>query len=417
MRANHVSANRFLGLRWFVLAILLVVALGDAYAAGKVRVTPQSNRWHRGGQNADGSTRWVQDAEFNATWDKWLGEASAGGGVAAASEYIKSSGPLSSSTIGSMGRKALRGGVYGAAVALAVEGVIDGAGWAIKELQDQVVEPGTPQEELKPNAWCFTTQGGVQRCANAPGLMTASAHLANSAEFSQPCVSSVSKNEGYYWCKRIADGAQINVIIDSPRTMPVTGWPSSYVNANPSTDDVPVSDEQLGDAIRKDPQLVNALLTDPRTGRPVVTPELQQMMDDIKKQIEQREDIPSSEPSPAPDLEDDTAKDDGSPWPSFCGWATAVCDFIDWFKDGDGEDVALPEKELEIQPSQWSSGIGGGSCPVAESVTVSVLGTSADVSFDLQPLCRMASELRPFLIAISMMVAVLIIAGVRRSAA
>jgi hypothetical protein len=419
MCRNSRAIHHVLGLRWFVLAFLLVAALGDVYAAGKVRVTPQSNRWHRQGQNADGSTRWVQDAEFNATWDKWLGEASAGGGVAAASEYIKSGGPLSSSTIGSMGRKALRGGVYGAAVALAVEGVIDGAGWAIKELQDQVVEPGTPQEELGESAWCFFgTNGRPSRCASAPGLLTASANLIDPSAYAQPCTAKYSPewDRAFYSCVRISDGVTLVVNSDLRVTRPITGWPVG-VNDNPGTDDKPISDDQLGDAIRKDPQLVNALLTDPRTGRPVMTPELQQMMDDIKKQIEQREGIPGSEPTPAPDMEDDTAKDDGSPWPSFCGWATAVCDFIDWVKTDD-PDTQKPEVPWEEEKpadfdQKWSSGLGGGSCPPPISVSVPVPGGSVGIEFSYEFLCQFATILRPLVIAMAAIMAAVIVAGVR----
>ena len=416
MRANHVSANHLLGLRWFVLAFLLVVALGDAFAAGKVRVTPQSNQWHRQGQNADGSTRWAQKAEFNAFWEKNLADAGVGGGVAAASEFFTSTGPISSSTLGSMGRKAIRGGVYGTAVALAVEGIIDGAGWAIGELKDQVIDPGT-KEQLQGHGWCKgtvcapTIDGLVPFLQKNnppydPSVVTRWIAIEDSPTAGRVCA--LVKPE-------LGGGCAVSISVGLV-TRPTLGW-DGFTNVSPGTDSGPVSDEQLGDAIRPHPDVVNSLLTDPRTGRPVMTPELQQMMDDIKQQIEQREGMPGSDPSPAPDMEDDTAKDDGSPWPSFCGWATVVCEFIDWFKDDNSEDVALPEEELEIQPSQWSSGIGGGSCPVAESVTVSVLGTSGDVSFDWQPLCRMASELRPFLIAISTMVAALIIAGVRRSAA
>ncbi|GEM_PF-6616169 len=365
------------------------------------------------GQNADGSTRWATKTE----WAAWFDSQMAGSAAAGAAEYATTTGALSSSTIGGLARKAIRGGVYGAAIGLAVEGVLDGAGWAIKELQDQVVVPGIPQEELKPSAWCFTTQGGVQRCANSPGVMTASAHLANSSEFSQPCTASVINNSGYYYCKRIGDGVQILTIIDGPRTMPVTGWPVSYVNANPSTDDVPVSDEQLGDAIKQRPEVVDSLLTDPRTGRPVMTPELQQQGDDLKKRLEEREGYDPSDPSTVPDLEDDTVKDDGSPWPSFCGWATAVCEFITWFKADDAEtespEVPWEEESPADYEQSWSSGLGGGSCPSAVTFTVALGGQSASPEFSFDGLCRFATMMRPVIIALASIIAGFIIAGVR----
>lgn len=408
MRANHVSANRFLGLKWFVLAALLAGVVASVYAAGKVRVAPQSSGYVRMGQNADGSTIWGTKTE----WAAWFEKQMANGSAVAATEYATTTGAISSSTLGGMARKAIRGGVYGAAVAMAVEGIIDGAGWAIGELKDQVMDPGTKQP-LEGEGWCR-----MQFCA--PTTQGITSYIQSQYLQADPPIvrwEFVYDNEdagrvnGY-----MANGVHQVMEFVGRRVKPVGGW-DGYTNVAPGTDAGPVSDERLGDAIRPHPDVVSSLLTDPRTDRPVMTPELQQQGDKLKQDLEQREGIPSSDPLPLPDLEDDAAKDDGSPWPSFCGWATVVCDFIDWFKDGDGEDVALPEKELEIQPSQWSSGISGGSCPAAEAVTVGVAGVSGDISFDWQPLCTLATSLRPFLIAICMMVAAFIVAGVRKSAA
>ena len=413
MRRNSRAVHQLFRLRWLLAAFLLTAVVASVYAAGKVSVAPQSIRYVRDGKNADGSTRWITYAEWAARFDSQM----AGNAAAGAVEYATTSGTLSSSTIGGLARKAIRGGVYGVAIGLVVDGVLDGAGWAIKELQDQVVVPGTPKEELKPNAWCFTTEGGVVRCANAPGLMTASAHLANFAAFSQPCVASVVGNNGYYYCKRKSDGYMVNVIIDNPRTMPVTGWPVSYVNDSPSTDDVPVTDDQLGEEIRKDPGLVNSLLTDPRTGRPVMTPELRQQGDDLKKRLEEREGLPTSEPSTDPNLEDDTANDQGSPWPSFCGWATTVCDFIAWFKteppDQDKPEVPWEEEKPADYEKSWTSGLGGGSCPAPVSFSVSLGGQSASPEFSFAGICQFGTIMRPVIIALAAIIAGFIIAGVR----
>nr|WP_282597043.1 virulence factor TspB C-terminal domain-related protein [Stenotrophomonas maltophilia] len=63
---------------------------------------------------------------------------------------------------------------------------------------------------------------------------------------------------------------------------------------------------------------------------------------------------------------------------------------------------------------QWSSGLGGGSCPAAKVVSVSLAGMSTSVNFEFKPLCDFASLLRPLLLACSAIVAAYIIVGVRK---
>ena len=419
MRRNSRALHHVLGLKWLVLAALLTCAVASVYAAGKVRVTPQSTRYHRVGQNADGSTRWATTTEWAAMWDKML--EGVGAGAVAATEYAKTTGPVSSSTLGGLARKAIRGGVYGAAAAAAVQGIIDGAGWAIGELQDQVIVPGREQEPLGQKVWCLQ-KGGQSYCANAPGQLLGfvQTQLMNKDLYQAPCgVGPVWDHGGHkYWCTRISDQKQINIDLEDPKTRPVTGWPSNVNNGNsPAVPPTAVSDEQLGDAIRQDPQLVDSLLTDPRTGRPIMTPELQQQGEQLKQQLEQREGIPGSDPLPAPNLEDDAPKDDGSPWPSFCGWATVVCDFIEWVKTDEPETPAPEVPWEEETPAQfekkWSSGLGGGSCPSAVSVTVSLAGQSASPEFSFEGICQFATLMRPVIIALAAIVAGFIIAGVR----
>ncbi|WP_152982604.1 virulence factor TspB C-terminal domain-related protein [Stenotrophomonas humi] len=312
-----------------------------------------------------------------------------------------------------MGRKAIRGGVYGTAVALAVEGIIDGAGWAINELKDQVIDPGT-KEQLDRQGWCRE-----KVCApTIDGLIpyAQSRYTGTAYPDSRWIAIEQSPSNGLI-CYRVIGTESCRFSMPVQLVLrPTTGW-DGYTNVSPGTDAGPVSDERLGDAIRPHPDVVNSLLTDPRTGRPVMTPELQQMMDDIKQQIEQREGMPGSDPSPAPDMEDDTAKDDGSPWPSFCGWATVVCDFIEWVKtdDPDTQNPEVPwEEEIPADVTQtWSSGLGGGSCPSAASFTVSLGGFSASPEFSFEGICQFGTIMRPVIIALAAIIAGFIIAGVR----
>ncbi len=420
MRRNTRALHHFLGLKWFVLAALLTCAVASVYAAGKVRVTPQSTRYHRVGQNADGSTRWATTTEWAAMWDKML--EGVGAGAVAATEYAKTTGPVSSSTLGGFARKAIRGGVYGTAVALTVEGIIDGAGWAINELKDQVTTPGTEQAPLgEVNAYCITDAYNVGefRCSPAPATLAAVAHMANKIA-AQPCSLHIYQ-AGYstqYRCARPGAGPNEYVfVVEGQVRKPTGGWTPKYHNDSHYEPPRTVTDDELGDAIRQNPQLVDSLLTDPRTGRPIMTPELQEQGDQLKQQLEQREGIPSSDPLPAPNLEDDTAKDDGSPWPSFCSWASAVCQFIDWFKTDDQEAPApeVPwEEEAPAQVEQkWSSGLGGGSCPAPSSFSVSLGGQSVSPEFSYEGICQFATYMRPVIIALAAIIAGFIIAGVR----
>lgn len=399
-------------LRWFLVAFALVAFV--ASAAYETHVLPASTGWVASGRNANGTINYVQKTEWAANFFK----NTPGGGAAAATEFRTTVGALSSSTLGGLARKAIRGGVYGAAVGLAVEGIVNGAGWAINELRNQVLVPGTPQQPIGEVAYCLEIQNQF-RCSSHEGQLAAIAHMTTNGASSQPCLVTGDRHPFsgmlFYSCKRVSDGMMLNVTTDVKVIRPGPVWPANYVNSNPGTDDAPVSDDQLGDAIRQNPQLVNDLLTDPRTGRPVMTPELQQQGEQLKREIEQREGLPTSDPSPAPNLEDDALKDDGSPWPSFCGWATVVCDFIEWFKKPGDPDVDLPEREIQFDQDGWSSGVGGGTCPQAQEFSVDLVGTTGRASFDFQPLCSFATTMRPVLIAVCAVIAALILAGLRSS--
>ncbi|WP_431769035.1 hypothetical protein, partial [Xanthomonas campestris] len=83
-------------------AALIVCVVGAVYAAGAT-VTPRSTGYYRMGTNAVGGTRFGTRTEFAALWENALG-----GSV---SRSVTAVGEISSTTIGSLGRKAIRGGV------------------------------------------------------------------------------------------------------------------------------------------------------------------------------------------------------------------------------------------------------------------------------------------------------------------
>lgn len=97
--------------------------------------------------------------------------------------------------------------------------------------------------------------------------------------------------------------------------------------------------------------------------------------------------------------------------------------------DGTGENPSLPENptypgdipmpyaDPPIPSSylgQWSSGLGGGSCPAAKVVTVGLGPVSTSVSFEFKPLCDFALMIKGLVIACAAIAAVYIVAGVRK---
>lgn len=97
--------------------------------------------------------------------------------------------------------------------------------------------------------------------------------------------------------------------------------------------------------------------------------------------------------------------------------------------DGDGENPSLPENptypgdvpmpyaDPPIPSSylgQWSSGLGGGSCPAAKVVTIGVGSISTSVSFEFKPLCDFAQMIRGLVIACAALAAAYIVSGVRK---
>ncbi|MGX9189005.1 virulence factor TspB C-terminal domain-related protein [Stenotrophomonas sp. Ker107b] len=309
---------------------------------------------------------------------------------------------LPSGTLGNLAKSAIkRGGAAYGWYSLA-KGLIDGAGWAINELQQQVVKPadGTyspPGTQM----WCATT-GGALRCTTtlegAKQIASVQFKDCNSAYF-QGSFIMVSCNKG-------GDGLAL-----ARRT--VTS--NTFNHGSGSQFDEPVPDHDLGELMKRSPQIVNAILIDPESGAPIRTTELVNSMNELRKSLEQANGL-----EPAPDLEptDDPTKPERmeSTWPGFCNWASVVCEFIDWVKSDGEPHKELPETELQIDPQGWNSGIGGGTCPAPQTFSITVVGAQGQAQFDWQPACDFASTLKPFLITVCSLVAVFILAGLRNGA-
>ncbi|MBA0463271.1 virulence factor TspB C-terminal domain-related protein [Stenotrophomonas maltophilia] len=80
-------------------------------------------------------------------------------------------------------------------------------------------------------------------------------------------------------------------------------------------------------------------------------------------------------------------------------------------------DVPMPYMDPPIPGSyqgQWSSGLGGGSCPSPRTIHVSLGGYSAAMVFEFKPLCDFSRYIRGMVIAFAAIVAAYIVLGLRR---
>jgi hypothetical protein len=103
-------------------------------------------------------------------------------------------------------------------------------------------------------------------------------------------------------------------------------------------------------------------------------------------------------------------------FPSFCSWASVVCDFIDWTKEPPEEPSdsgfifadLIEEKEIVLE--SYQSGLGNGSCPSPKSFTV----LTASLTYSYEPVCNMADVARPFVIIFAYITSIFVLLGIRR---
>lgn len=105
--------------------------------------------------------------------------------------------------------------------------------------------------------------------------------------------------------------------------------------------------------------------------------------------------------------------------PSFCSWATPVCDFIGWYKKDD-----LPQKE-QLEPDadeeialqkvdiNW-----GAQCPDKETIRFELEGHSIEISIiNFEYICPFAPIIKPIVIFGATLESLFILAGIRRNGA
>lgn len=410
MRGSDGAVHPVFGLTSFALGVLLVlfaqVMAMPAHAQNgeyipRGQPVPQNIRWT--GSTAAGAT-----TRASATWSGAYG-----------TTHHNFPVPVSSSTLGGAARAAVRRGLPIVGWGMVLKDIINGAGWVIDELGQQITTPGQQAEPLGTTVWCVQ-RSAVQGGGSGRSCVSAASHIpqAVSSLWGGLGVSpdgAAFANGYHYQIRILKDGKAFGSVLFARVTnyTPVAGE-----NGNPSSPPVPISDYDLGNALKHSPQVVNAVLIDPDTGAPLRTPELIAALNGLRQALEAANGVTN----PGPDLVPDEGwADKPTPsqteWPEFCNWAATVCDFIGWVKT---EPDAREEPEIEWEEEapetlQWSSGLGGGSCPSPVVFSVSLAGTTASPEFSFSALCEFGTMMRPVVIVLATIVAGFILAGQRGS--
>lgn len=311
--------------------------------------------------------------------------------------------PVSSSTLGKLAGAAVRRGLPIAGWGLVLRDLVNGAGWMIDELHQQVTSQPTGTDAPPGSVvWCSveieglcssSVAGAVAACNSRWGGCSIRSEDANTLQLNR----TPPPGKG--------DIAQFNKLtITQPTFDWGTGLPAETV-----------PDAVLGQALRNSPEVVNAILIDPVTGAPIRTQELVDALNDLRRSLEAANGVetPGDDVLPSQDFAEPQPSE--TSWPGFCDWATPVCDFIDWVKaeEPPSERPEVPWEEEPPVASSWTSGLGGGTCPPPVSFTVTVAGVSASPEFDYTGLCSFATSMKPVILALAAIVAAMIIGGIR----
>lgn len=337
-------------------------------------------------------------------------------GLGSASTYVEKSLAFGGLTMGKLALGFLKGGVAN----LALMGLIQGIGWVWDEANQDVRSGDKPPQTC--SNYYSNSFNSIKTCS----VMDAIA-LSQPAFEAHVCQPSDCRN--FVWSGTTVIGGDSKRDLDYELTQDGgdTWEPRStfirifYVTGDgPVTSPVvpgsPVTDLQLGEQVIQngDPVLWEQLLTDPVTGQPVTTPEIQAQRWEIQKdQAEQAGEDPTTVPEPVQTGGTDTATSEPEPetdMPAFCTWAKSACDFYTWVMGDpvEPEKVPLPLTDVP-QPDGWDSGIASsGVCPSPTSITI---WSDNTIEIPWQPACDGADIMRPFLLAMAYLIAAGILIG------
>lgn len=295
---------------------------------------------------------------------------------------------------------------------MTAKSIIEGAGYLIDELQQQVVSPGT-RDDLGQGAAC-ANDSYREVCASVasdllPHFTTVFADRIADGRVTHFVIRNFGDPQDYV-CGVVGGGC--NVL--SPvvyRQRPSNGW-GDTPNVNPGTDPVTLTDYDVGQLLKQSPQVVNAILIDPETGAPLRTAELLEELNALRRSLEAANGIetPGTDLVPSEDWENENTPHD-TDRPPFCSWANVVCEFIEWARrdSPDPDDVEIPYEERTLEWQERDSGLGGGSCPAP--IVASVFGTT--VEFGYEGICGFMEYMKPVAIACAWISAAFIVVNAR----
>lgn len=110
---------------------------------------------------------------------------------------------------------------------------------------------------------------------------------------------------------------------------------------------------------------------------------------------------------------DNSSSSTQSEWPSFCSWASVVCEFIDWVKGSPDLPAAplLPVQDISATSQTWSLNLGSGSCPA--DVDVSLI-QGQHLTYSYSQLCwTLSTYIYPIVMLMSSILSLYILAGVK----
>jgi len=347
-------------------------------------------------------------------------------------------------TTGKLGKA--RAFVKGNALNLGIVAATLAIGWALDEVTKDIYSTTpTPSPFTAPSGfvWCYgnclSTTSLRQYAASTPSAAVSNASViynpggsgaVTSCATDYSCFGRLYKNGTQMQTNNVSLYRQTDWLIANGTTIAPAGYnPPTYVDQTTtptgSTPAVSPTDTAIHDAIFPPAKWeqngylgdnLPELLRDLATGAVEMTQEVQ----DVATQIQNQHNLqynPTATPVTSPTVDPNYATTTNNPaptsQPAFCGWASAVCDFITWFKTDTTTEpttVALPQENLTYTAPEWSSGLGSGSCPSPN--TISVLGRSFEISY--QPFCTLAELIKYLVLALAYITSAMIISGVRK---
>ncbi|WP_151781712.1 virulence factor TspB C-terminal domain-related protein [Acinetobacter bereziniae] len=365
--------------------------------------------------------------------------------------FYKARVPVTASATGSTVASMIRMGIAG----VAIYGLIQGVGWII---ENGVVKKPVSGSINNEQAGYFTGTGYYKTL-----------DLACKSYFNDRL-----KN-GYTYAVFQHNGACVLLNPDGREVEGTNFKWQQNPNYIPTTDYKPVTDTELGDEVNNSPQAPQILPDVYNPNNPAGGQAPQSTSDALDNANPQTETDPtgSTKPKPNVDTDGDGKPDVYDPekpsigedftLPEFCSWAVTVCEWYkkykedskqaeaqresekvawqreeearqkeesqrekernfwqkveDWFKKWDDTPQQNDDTEVDVdQPENQNIDTTinfGGACPQPISVPYSFAGATGTIEFSYEPLCQIASFIKPVVITVASFSAALIIGGIR----